>query len=326
MDPTVFPVVGYSLTSSTQTPVRLRDLADHKVRAALSAVPGVSKVDVAGGAQEEVRVEIDPAALAARGITQQDVAAALTGWNVVQATGRLEDRLKLYLVMVATPVSGASDVERLVIRTPGGSLIRLGDVARVIPSEAPNWVRVTADGRDAVLIQVYQQPGANTVQIARAAGEALESLKPLLPDGVRIANWYDQSQLIESSATGLRDVVIIGAALAGLVLLVFLRNLRVTLIALVTVPGVLASACVLLLAFRQSLNIMTLGGMAAAVGLIIDDAMVMIEHIVARIRAGGSPTSARHRTLMAAGEFSRPLLGPRWRRSSSTSRRRSCPV
>ncbi len=312
MDPTVFPVLGYSLTSATLSPVELRDLADQRVRAVLSSVPGVARVDVAGGAQEEVRVEVDNAALAARGVTPQDVATALAGWNVIQATGRLEDRLKLYLVMVSATVSGASDVEHIMVRTAGGTLIPLGDIARVVPSEAPAWVRVTADGRNAVLVQVYQQPGGNSVQIAHSAAQALESLKTSLPAGVRFANWYDQSQLVESSATGLRDAVIIGAALAGLVLLVFLRNLRVTLIALVTVPGVLASACLLLLVFRQSLNIMTLGGMAAAVGLIIDDAMVMIEHIVARVRAtGGSAAEVkpRKRALMAAGEFSRPLLG-----------------
>jgi multidrug efflux pump subunit AcrB len=310
MDPTVFPVLGYSLISDVQSPVSLRDLADHQVRAALSGVPGVARVDVAGGAQAEVQVEIDAAALASRGLTAQDVASALSGWNVVQATGRLEDRLKLYLVMVSTPVSGAADIERIPVRSSGGALVPLGDVARVVQGEAPNWLRVTADGRDAVLVQVYQQPGGNTVQIARAAEKALEALKNALPADVRIANWYDQSQLVESSATGLRDAVIIGAGLAGLVLLLFLRNLRVTLIALVTVPGVLASACLLLLVFRQSLNIMTLGGMAAAVGLIIDDAMVMIEHIVARVRAAGSDGERpRQRAFLAAGEFSRPLLG-----------------
>ena len=276
-------------------------------------MPGVARVDVAGGAQAEVHVEIDPALLAARGATSQDVAAALSGWNIVQATGRLEDRLKLYLVMVSASVSSVAEVERILVKTSSGTLVRLGDIARVTQGQTPQWVRVTADGRDAVLVQVYQQPGGNTVQIARGAAQALEGLKSSLPPDVHVANWYDQSQLVESSATGLRDaVVIIGAALAGVVLLVFLRNLRVTLIALVTVPSVLASACLLLLILGQSLNIMTLGGMAAAVGLIIDDAMVMIEHIVARIRAGevtkkGAQT--HRRVLSAAGEFSRPLLG-----------------
>jgi multidrug efflux pump subunit AcrB len=311
MDPTVFPVLGYSLTSNTQSPVQLRDIAEHKVRAALSGVPGVARVDVAGGAQEEIRVEIDTRVLSARGISPQDVAAALAGWNVVQATGRLEDRLKLYLVMVSTPVSGTRDIEKTMVRSASGALVPLADIARVIPSEVPQWIRVTADGRDAVLVQVYQQPGGNSVQIARAASHALDDLKPLIPSDVHIANWYDQSQLVESSATGLRDAVIIGAALAGLVLLLFLRNFRVMLIAIITVPGVLASACLILLVLRQSLNIMTLGGMAAAVGLIIDDAMVMIEHIVARVRASreSRDASTQGRVLAAAGEFSRPLLG-----------------
>ncbi|MBI1189611.1 MAG: AcrB/AcrD/AcrF family protein [Tepidisphaera sp.] len=312
MDPTVFPVLGYSLTSDTLSPVKLRDLAQHQVRASLSALPGVARVDVAGGEQEEVRVELDPVRLATRGITTQDVAAALTGWNVVRATGRLEDRLKLYLVMVSTPVADASDVAKIMVRGPGGTMVPLGDLARVVSGQVQNWLKVTADGHEAVLVQVYQQPGGNTVQLADAAEAALAELRRTLPAEVKVANWYDQSQLVRSSAGGLRDAVIIGAVLAGLVLLLFLRNLRVTLIAMVTVPGVLAAACLLLLVFKQTLNLMTLGGMAAAVGLIIDDAMVMIEHIVARIRAGGRQTSdasTHRRALRAAGEFSRPLLG-----------------
>ena len=319
MDPTVFPVLGYSVTSEARSAVEVRDLAERRIRPALSAIAGVAKTDVAGGAREEIRVEVDPASLSAHGLTVQDVSAALVGWNVVQATGRLEDRLRLYLVMVAMPVAGAADIENIVVRAGADGMLRLRDVASVVRAEAPQWTRVTADGRDAVQVQVYQQPDGNTVQIARAAARALAELTRTLPPDVRIACWYDQSQLVESSATGLRDAVAIGAGLAGLVLLLFLRNWRITLIALVTVPGVLASACVILLAMRQSLNIMTLGGMAAAVGLIIDDAIVMVEHIVARVRgagtgmggvdANGRVVRPRLLALAAAGEFTRPLVG-----------------
>jgi len=314
MDPTVFPVLGYSVISDKHTPVELRDLAEHRIRPALSAIAGVAKTNVAGGAREEIRVEIDTASLSSHGLTAQDIATALAGWNIVQANGRIEDRLKLYLVMVATPVTGTQDIENIVVRAGANGLLHLGDVARVVRSETPQWTRVTADGRDAVQVQVYQQPDGNTVQIAAAATLALTKLKDTLPSDIQIACWYDQSQLVESSATGLRDAVAIGAGLAGLVLLLFLRNIRITLIALVTVPGVLASACLILLVLKQSLNIMTLGGMAAAVGLIIDDSIVMIEHIVARVRAAGVRTDAaalRPRTLAlsAAGEFTRPLIG-----------------
>jgi multidrug efflux pump subunit AcrB len=310
MDPTVFPVLGYSVTSEVRSAVELRDIAFHQIRPALASMDGVSRTDVAGGAFEEIHVEIDPLNLAAHGLGPQDINAALAGVNVVQATGRLEDHLKLYLVMVVTPLSSATDVGNIVVRAGPGGVVRLKDVADVSTSSVPMWTRVTADGHDAVLVQVYQRPEGNTVRLAQEAAIRLAELKATLPADVTIANWYDQSQLVEASAAGLRDAVLIGTGLAALVLLLFLRNLRITLIALITVPSVLAATCLLLLAFRQTLNIMTLGGMAAAVGLIIDDAIVVIEHVVTRVRAGPARFAwSRAAVLRAAGEFTRPLAG-----------------
>jgi multidrug efflux pump subunit AcrB len=167
---------------------------------------------------------------------------------------------------------------------------------------------VTADGRDAVLFQVYQQPGGNTVQIAAGIRAKLAEMGAQIPAGVRVANWYDQSDLITASASSTLDAVLIGIGLAALVLLVFLRNWKVTLIAALTVPAVLASTILLLAVLGMSFNIMTLGGMAAAVGLIIDDAIVMIEHIVRRVR-GERGSDSRSRVLRAAGEFTFPLAG-----------------
>jgi multidrug efflux pump subunit AcrB len=166
---------------------------------------------------------------------------------------------------------------------------------------------VTADGRDAVLFSVYQQPGSNSVQIASDIKAKLATFRGQLPPGVRIASWYDQSELVLASATSVRDAVLIGVALSALVLLVFLRNLKVTLIAIVVVPAVLASTVVLLQVLGMSFNIMTLGGMAAAVGLIIDDAIVMIEHIMRRLQGGEGHVHERVRD--AALEFLRPLAG-----------------
>ncbi|MGH7245184.1 MAG: efflux RND transporter permease subunit [Phycisphaerales bacterium] len=310
MDPTVFPVLGYSVVSDRRSPVELRDIAFHTIRPVLASIDGVARTDVAGGQLEEVHVEIDPARLAAHGLTVQDINTALAGTNIVQATGRLEDHLKLYLVMVSTPLASAADIENVVVRAGPGGAVYLKDVADVSSAAVPSWTRVTADGHDAVLIQVYQQPDGNTVRLARDATAKLAELTPTLPADVKISTWYDQSELVRASANGLLEAVLIGTGLAALVLLVFLRNIRITLIAVVTVPGVLAVTCLLLLAFRQTLNIMTLGGMAAAVGLIIDDAIVMVEHVVARVRGGSERgTWSRRFVLDVAGEFTRPLLG-----------------
>ncbi|MEN6632910.1 MAG: efflux RND transporter permease subunit, partial [Candidatus Polarisedimenticolia bacterium] len=192
-------------------------------------------------------------------------------------------------------------------RSGPNGVVRLSDVATVAPGTAPQWTRVTADGRDAVVFNVFQQPGGNTVAIARGVQGKLEELRRRLPADVKLAAWYDQSRLIIDSSTSVRDAVLVGIVLAGLVLLLFLRNLRVTMIAALTVPVVLASTVLLLRAMDMSFNIMTLGGMAAAVGLIIDDAIVMVEHVMRRLRRGEGAYEGR--VLRAAAEFTRPLAG-----------------
>ncbi len=166
---------------------------------------------------------------------------------------------------------------------------------------------MTADGHDAVIFQVHQQPGGNTVQIAQEIKAKLAEYSRVLPRGVKIANWYDQSELIIASAASVRDSIIIGVVFAMLILLVFLRNLKVTLIAAHVVPGVLAATILLLYVFHMSFNIMTLGGLAAAVGLIIDDAIVMVEHIMRRLREGAADHHGR--VMQAAAEFTKSLAG-----------------
>ncbi|MYN29506.1 efflux RND transporter permease subunit [Duganella levis] len=307
MDPTVFPIIAYSLVSSTLSPSQLRDLADYQLRPLLSSVNGVSSVQTMGGALEEYRISIDPARLRAHDLTLDDVARTLTASNVLSAVGRLEDHYKLYLVMTDSRLQSLAQIRQTVLRNTAGGMVRLADVGSVEQSAVPEWTRVTADGRDAVLFSVYQQPGSNSVQIATDIKARLADFQRNLPAGVRIASWYDQSQLVTESATSVRDAVLIGIGLSALVLLLFLRNLKVTLIAVVVVPAVLASTVVLLSVLGMSFNIMTLGGMAAAVGLIIDDAIVMIEHIVRRLQGGQGET--HERVIAAAIEFTRPLAG-----------------
>ncbi|OYV74499.1 MAG: transporter, partial [Deltaproteobacteria bacterium 21-66-5] len=307
MDPTVDPVIAYSLTSSSESLTQLRDLALYQLRPVLSRVKGVARIQVQGGLTEEYRVTVDPARLHALGLTFQDAASALSAANTITAVGRLEDHDKLYLILSDTQFANLHQVGETVLRSGPGGVVRLKDVARVERSTQPNWTRVTADGRDAVLINVYQQLDGNTVQIARDIKAALAAYGPHLPPGVHIANWYDQSQLILSSAGSVRDALLVGVLMAALILFVFLRNFKVMLIAILTVPGVLAITILLLYVLHMSFNIMTLGGMAAAVGLIIDDAIVMVEHIIRRMRGG---EGAHHgRVMKAAREFTKPLAG-----------------
>ena len=307
MDTTNFPVLGYSLVSSTVSPSRLRTIATYKLKPLLSAVRGVARVQVQGGATPEYQVIVDPGRLQAFNMTLSDVAQALSAANVLSAVGKFEDHDKLYLIISNTSYRSIRQIQQVVLRTGANGLVRLGDVATVTLATKPQWTRVDADGHPAVLLQIFQQPGGNTVQIAQDIKNKINGFKKNLPAGINIATWYNQSQLILASAASVRDAVIIGIILAVLVLLLFLRNWKITLIAAMVVPAVLSSTILLLYLFHMSFNIMTLGGMAAAVGLIIDDAIVMVEHIVRRIR--GAAGDQRGRIIKATREFTVPLAG-----------------
>ncbi len=309
MDPTVDPIIAYSLTSNSVPLTRLYDLAQYQLRPLLSAIDGVGRVQVQGGAREEYHVVVDPARLRAAGLTLGDVQRTLAADNGVRAVGHLEDRYKLLLALADSRLHDAAQIGALVLKASPGGIVRVRDVARVVRSTVPQWIKVTADGHDAVLLNIYQQPGGNSVQIARAVRHALASFA--MPAGVKLANWYDQSVLVVSSADSVRDAILVGVLLAGVVLWLFLRSVKITLIAMITVPAVLAAAIVLLWSLGMSFNIMTLGGMAAAVGLVIDDAIVMSEHIVRRLgEQHADAAEAAHRgVLHAAMEFFRPLAG-----------------
>ena len=302
MDPTVFPVIAYSVTSPERPLTALHDLCQYQLAPVLSAVPGVARIGVDGGAVEECHVVVDPAKLAAHDLALTDVTAALSAANVLAAVGRIEDHFKLYLVVADAQFKDADEIGDTVVRSGPGGVTRLSDVADVVRATVPQYVHSTANGRDCVLVNVYQQPAGNTVDIAAGIRAALAAERGRLPADVAVSCWYDQSDLITSSAHGVRDAVVIGVALAAVVLLLFLRDWRMTLVAAGSVPVVLAITALVLYALGQSFNIMTLGGMAAAVGLIIDDAIVMAEHIVRRRDQGVA-------VVAAADEFTRPLAG-----------------
>lgn len=307
MDPTVFPVLGYSLISDTRSLVELRDIALFRIRPVLSTVTGVARVGVLGGAVEEYQIVVNPRKLNSFGLTIDDVVKAVSGSNVIKAVGRIEENYKLYLVLSDTQFGDISQIERTILRSNINGVVYLEDVATVSQGTMPQWTRVNADGHEAVLFQVYQQPGGNTVHITDECRVKLKELKKIIPPDVSVSNWYNQSDLILASERSVRDAFGIGIGLAVLVLLIFLRNLKLTLIAVITVPMSLAATVQILAWLGMSLNIMTLGGMAAAVGLIIDDIIVMIEHIIRRLR--GSSGHYAERIHEAAAEFTLPLAG-----------------
>ena len=307
MDPTVFPVLGYTMTSDKHSLVELRDIALYQLRPLLSTVKGVAKVGVLGGEKEEYSVTVDPAKLASFGLSLGDVADALSAANIITAVGRIEDHYKLYLVVSDTRFADLSTIGKTALRSGKDGVVLVENVATVARAIVPKWTKVTADGHEAVIFQIYQQPGSNTVKIDNELKSKLAGYRSHLPDDVKISNWYDQSELILSSAASVRDAILIGVVLAALILLLFLRSIKITLIAIISVPSVLAATMLLLYVLNMSFNIMTLGGMAAAVGLIIDDTIVMVEHIMRRMR--GSTGDHHLQVMRAAREFSRPLMG-----------------
>jgi multidrug efflux pump subunit AcrB len=225
----------------------------------------------------------------------------------IQAMGHVSDHYKLYLLLADNQPGTVAALRDIVVRADAHGIVRLGDIANVTLSHVPQWIRVTADGQDAVLMQIFQQPDGNSVQIARDVKQRLHDYAPQMPPGVEVANWYDQSQLVTGAAGSVRDAILVGIVLAGLVLWVFLRNTRVILVAMLVVPAVLTITVLLLRVLGMSFNMMTLGGMAAAVGLIIDDVIVMLEHIMRRLH--GATGEVGERIAHAAWEFTRPLTG-----------------
>tara|TARA_R110000764_G_C11026688_1_gene384658 strand:- start:2697 stop:5744 length:3048 start_codon:yes stop_codon:yes gene_type:complete len=307
MDPTVFPVTAYSLTSSTESLVALRDIGEFQLIPLLSSINGVAKVVVVGGEKTEYRILISPEKLAALTLTFADVAQVITASNTLQAVGRLEEHYKLFLMLSDTRIQSLQTLKDTVIRSADDGLVRLSDVAEIDVTTSPQWTNVTADGKNAVLFQIYQQPAGNSVQIVDDIKGKIANFRDKLPKDITLSNWYDQSELITEAGKSVRDAIAIGIVLAALVLLVFLRSVKITLIAIVIVPAVLATTVLLLTLLNMSFNIMTLGGMAAAVGLIVDDAIVMIEHVVRRLRENKGNTALTVRK--AAIEFTKPLTG-----------------
>ncbi|WP_413626779.1 efflux RND transporter permease subunit [Luteibacter sp. Lutesp34] len=306
MDPTVFPIISYALRGDSLSPVALRDFARFKIAPILASVPGLAKVDVQGGKTAEIEVEVDPHALSSRGLTAADVTGAIAAANEVTAVGRIQDHHKLFLVVTDDPVRDAKAVSAIPLTTADGGRTRVGEVAKVTSGVAPEWTRIAQDGRPAVLLNVYEQPDGNAVQIAAAVRQKLNNLP--LPPGISLRNWYDQSELVTASASSVRDAIAIGMVLAAAVLYAFLRSVRLVTIVFGVAPAILAGTTLCLYAFGLSFNIMTLGGMAAAVGLVIDDVMVMIEHMARRM-AEAEVKDSETVIYGAAREFFVPLTG-----------------
>lgn len=309
MDPTVFPIISYALVSDKVDPVTLQDFARYQITPLLSSISGLARIGVQGGDTAEVQVLADPHRLADYNLSMTDLSTAIKSGNVLSAVGQVQDRGRLSLVIADRSVSSAAQIGDIVVKATPTGVVRVRDVATVQNGALPVWQRIVEDGKPAVLFNIYEQPDGNAVKIAQEVEQKLNGLK--LPPGVKLVNWYDQSQLVTQSVSSVRDAVLIGLVLAGLVLLWFLRSWRVTLVAVIVVPATLAITVLVLSMLGMSFNIMTLGGIAAAVGLLIDDVIVMVEHIARRAgaRDADGKLAGDAAVMPAAREFMTPLTG-----------------
>jgi multidrug efflux pump subunit AcrB len=304
----LMPFSAYSLTSDTVSQIDLQTLATYQIAPLLSSIPGVSQVGTLGGETREVEVRLDPSKLKAFGLTLADVTTAIQDGNTLDAVGRVEDNDLLYLILANNGFSSIESVRNVMLRTQSNNIVKLTDLGTVTSGVVPQQLLVEDQGKPSVEFNVYQQPDANSVALQNQVAAALTKFMKAQPHSIHLVKWYDQTELVRSAATAVEEAIVIGLVLAALVLLVFLRNWRATLVAMLVVPMSMLITVLLLFLLGMSFNIMTLGGLAAAVGLLIDDVIVMIEQIA---RRAGAPDLVHPQgaVLLAAKEFLKPLTG-----------------
>lgn len=301
-----YPIIGISLTSSNRNQMDLWDTATYKIKPLFLQIPGVAKVEIEGGNVPEYHVVVDPLKLQAAHLSSQDVSDALTKNNLVASAGLIVENYHLYLTTVDGRVHSPDDIGRVVIAVNGGHPVLIKDVARVERGPQPAYTIVTAQGRQAVLFNIESQPDASVLAIAAQLKQQLVQLQHELPSDMHLSFFYDQSQFVQDSVGSVWEAIIFGLILSVVILYLFLKNWGSVWTAIVTIPiSVLITVVILKLA-NMSFNMMTLGGIAASIGLIIDNAIVVVEAMCHRIAAGRPRLEGIHEAM---GEIMTALIG-----------------
>jgi len=302
----VFPIIAYSVTSAQRDPGTLRTLAELTIRPPLARVPGVSTVTIQGGEIREYHVSLDPARLESRGLTVTQVVDALKNTNVIESPGLIDENHQLELALVSGQATTLDQLGRIVVTTVNNVPVLLSDVATVEPGFEPRYTIVTADGKPAVLVNVLRQPTANTAALADSIKQELAVIQKQLPRDVEIKPFYDQSLLVRAAVSSVRDAILIGLVLSVLIMWGFLRSWGTTLVATAVIPVTILVTILVMWLAGLTFDLMTLGGVAAAIGLVIDDAIVVVENIYAHVMAGENRFEAVHKAL---AEISGPIIG-----------------
>ena len=302
-----FPILGYSLTSDSVPQNRLWEMATYDIAPRLNRMSGVATVIVQGGQEPEFQITPSPARLLATSVTVTDILNAVKATNLVDSPGLFERNHQLVLGLVSGQARNADDLANTVIKnTPAGLPVRIGDVATVQQSVKPLYTIVRADGKPAVLLNINRQPDSNTVAVADEVHDEVARIRSTLPPGIRLTPFYDQSGIVRDSISSVRDAILLGLVLSAIVLVVFLRDWGSSVVAGLVIPVTIFITFMVLKLLGQSFNLMTLGGLAAAVGLVIDDAIVVVENIVLHRDAGEGKIEAMRSAL---SEITVPLIG-----------------
>lgn len=298
MTPAIFPVFILSLTGSLPTP-DLYDYANFVIKPEIARVPGSGTIEVQASDTREIEVILDPARLTAAELTVVDVSDALTKQNTILPVGRFTESGLQHLTLASGLWKNADDIASAPVKIKNGATIRVSDLGIVTHGAPDRTLLITGNGRDAVSMSISQQIGANILELKAGVDTAMASLAKTLPAGIRINRVYDLAQFVEESITSVRDAILIGGFLAIVVLIVFLRDWRLTMIAAVTLPMAVIPTFVFMWLFGGTINLMSLGGLAVAIGLVIDDAVVVVENIHRRAGEGGSSVVDAVQQLMA---------------------------
>ncbi|HYR86157.1 MAG TPA: efflux RND transporter permease subunit, partial [Terriglobia bacterium] len=301
-----FPIIGYSLTSDKVPQTQLWEIATYDIKPRLNRINGVATVTVQGGQQPEFQITPDTARMQKSRVALQDILDAANHTNLIDSPGLLTRNHQLFLGLVNSQVHSPDEIGDMVIKNVNDVPVRVRDIATVAPSSAPNFTVVTANGKPAVLLSINRQPESNTVEVANLVHQEIENIRPTLPAGVEMRVFYDQSNIVKESIASVRDAIIIGLFLAGFIIWLFLRDWGTAVMTGLVVPATIFVTFIAMKILGESFNMMTLGGLAAAVGLVIDDKIVVVENIVLHRDGGEGPLEA---TNSALKELTVPLIG-----------------
>ncbi len=278
MNPSILPVMGFSLEGN-RSQVELKKIAQYQIKPFLAAAPGVSDVVIAGGKTKEYQIVLKPEKLSALGITPQMIQTVVVQANILQSNGYISDHNRLYLTLTDNAVDNLKELQDLVLQNTPQRLVRLSDVADVMLNEAKEYVRINANGKDVPLIAVLKQPDANLIEVNDGVEHRVNQLSKILPRDIKIIPFYKQADFVNESIRSIKDVLVIGLILSLLIVILFLRSFSASVVVLLSIPLTLSITLIVLEAVGYTFNIMTLGAIAAAIGLMIDDAVIVIEQI-----------------------------------------------